>query len=146
MELMHKNLTLTMILLGGLALSLSSCDTVTEPSATFEAQGNWHLQSFALADGSTLQVPNPENYTIQFGADGSLSVRADCNRCNGSYESPLGTNLQIGLLACTLAHCGPESLDFRYTSALGSASSFRRMGDELALTYDGGTMVFLVSP
>jgi heat shock protein HslJ len=135
-----------MILLGGLALSLSSCNTVTEPSATFEAQGNWQLQSFVLDDGSTIQVPNPENYTIQFGADGALNVKADCNLCNGSYESTFGNNLEIGLLACTLAHCGPESLDFRYTSALGSTSSFRREGDELILDYSGGTMNFTVSP
>ena len=135
-----------MFLLGGLALSLSSCNTVTEPSATFEAQGNWQLQSFALDDGSTIQVPNPENYTIQFGADGSLNVRADCNRCNGSYENTFGNNLKIGLLACTLAHCGPESLDFRYTSSVGSTSSFRRAGNELFLNYNGGTMNLLVSP
>jgi heat shock protein HslJ len=133
-----------MILLGGLALS--SCDTATEPSAVFEAQGNWQLQSFALDDGSTIQVPNPENYTIQFNGDGSVNVKADCNVCNGNYESKTGTDLQISVLACTLAHCGPESLDFRYTSALGSTSSFSRAGDELFLDYNGGTMNFLVNP
>jgi heat shock protein HslJ len=143
---LNKSKHLTLILIGGLTLSLFSCNTATEPSATFETQGHWQLQSFALDDGSTLQVSTPENYTIQFGADGSLSVRADCNQCNGSYEITFGTNLRVGLLACTLAHCGPDSLDFQYTSALGSTSSFHRIGDALSLAYDGGTMNFLLGP
>jgi heat shock protein HslJ len=142
--LKNKNLYLAMILLGGLALS--SCNAVTEPTAVFEAQGNWQLQSFALDDGSTVQVPNPENYTIQFGAEGALRVKADCNLCNGSYENDFGNSLEIGLMACTLAHCGSESLDFQYTSALGSTSSFSRTGDELFLDYNGGMMNFLVQP
>jgi heat shock protein HslJ len=133
-----------MILLGGMALS--SCNTVTEPTELFEAQGNWQLQSFTLDDGSTIQVPNPENYTIQFGADDSVNVRADCNVCNGSYENKFGNSLVIGNLACTLAYCGPLSLDSRYTSALGSTSSFSRTGNELFLDYNGGTMNFLVNP
>lgn len=138
------NLYLALILMGGLVLS--SCDTATEPTAVFEAQGNWRLQSFALDNESTIRVPNPEKYTIQFDGDGSVHVRTDCNLCKGRYENKFGTALEIKALACTEAYCGPESLDFPYTSAVTSTSSFRREGDELFLKYNGGTMHLLVNP
>jgi heat shock protein HslJ len=143
-KLKIKSLLLALTLLGGFVLS--SCDSVTEPSAVFEAQGTWQLRSFELDDGSTIQVPNPEKYTIQFDGQESVNARADCNLCNGRYENKFGNDLEISLLACTLAYCGPSSLDFRYTSAVTSTSSYRREGDELFLNYDGGTMNFSVNP
>jgi heat shock protein HslJ len=131
------------ILLAGWALA--SCDSGTSNSEVSELQGDWQLQSFALNDGSTVPVPNPEAYTAQFSADGSVNVQADCNRCNGPYEIE-GNNIDVGLMACTLAFCGDASLDSQYTAALSGASSFVRSGDELLLSYSGGTMRFQLSP
>lgn len=132
-----------MILLAGWALV--SCDSGTSNSEISEVQGSWQLQSFAMDDGSNVTVPNPEAYTAQFTPEGTLNVRADCNMCNGGYETE-GNNIQVGNMACTLAYCGDASLDSQYTSALSSASTFARNGDELLLAYSGGTMRFLVSP
>ena len=74
-----------MILLAGWALV--SCDSTTSNSELSAVQGSWQLQSFALDDGSNVTVPNPEAYTAQFTPEGTLNLRADCNVCNGGYET-----------------------------------------------------------
>ena len=118
-----------------------SCDTATIPSAVSDVQGQWELQAFELNDGSTVPIPNPEKFTAQFGADDSLNLTVDCNACNGSYEAS-GNSLSIGLLACTLAYCGNDSLDSTYMRALGSISTYARQGQELRMEYADGTMRF----
>ena len=83
------------ILLAGLAFV--SCDSGTSNSEVSELQGDWQLQSFALNEGSNVPVPNPEAYTARFDADGSVNVRADCNRCSGTYETEGNTRrLMVG--------------------------------------------------
>jgi heat shock protein HslJ len=92
---------------------------------------------------SGTSIPNPDNYTVQFTAGGDVSVQADCNMCNGSYETE-GSAISMGPIACTRAFCGPLSLFNQYTAALSTVSSFVRRGHELELTYSGGTMKFTV--
>jgi heat shock protein HslJ len=82
-------------------------------------------------------VPDPENYTIRFDADGRVNVQADCNLCNGSYQTD-GTGLTIGPLACTRAFCPPPSLGNLYTAVLGTTTSFQRTGEQLFINYAGG--------
>ncbi len=131
-----------MILLAGWALT--SCDGGTSSSEVSGIQGSWQLQSFMLDDGTNVSIPNPENYTARFTAEGTVNALADCNNCNSSYETTSGS-ITIGMLACTRAYCGDASLDAQYTAALSSASSFSRGGDVLLLTYNGGTMRFLTA-
>lgn len=123
-------------------LVFTSCNTVTSPEELCQAQGVWRLTEFS--NGATISIPNPENYTLQFATGDSVSIRADCNVCNGSFETE-GNNLSIGLLACTRAFCGPLSFFDQYTAALSTVSSFVRRGDELELVYSGGTMKFKVT-
>lgn len=132
-----------MILLLGGAL-FAACTSSTSVSDVSGVQGEWALQAFELNDGTAQQVPNPENYTIQFLADGNAHAQVDCNVCNGSYETE-GNSISFGLMACTLAACPPGSLDSQYQAALGSTSTFVRSGSELSLGYAGGTMRYSLS-
>lgn len=126
------------VFLGIFSLIVStSCNTVTSPEELCQAQGVWRLTEFT--NGATITIPNPENYTLQFATGDSVSIRADCNVCNGPFETE-GNNLSIGPLACTRAFCGLLSFFDRYTDALSTVSSFVRRGDELELAYSGGTM------
>jgi heat shock protein HslJ len=127
-------------------LTLASCNTATQPSSLYDVQGDWQLQSFELAGGNTTKVPNPGKYTIRFDENDAIHLRADCNRCNGQYEKKNGTELNISLLACTLAYCGPDSLDSQYLRGLGATSSFQREAEELLLIFSDGIMRFRVSP
>ena len=105
-----------------LALGLASCgaDPVTGPSAI--AGGVWKLQSLQRADLSILEIDQPERYTLEFGEAGALLVRADCNRCSGSYTTS-GSSLQVGRLACTLVACPADSHESEFLQVLTAATS-----------------------
>ncbi len=71
----------------------------------------------STGEGTT--VPNPENYTITFNADGTLDGKADCNSFTGTYSQENGGSI-ITLGASTMAYCGDTSLDQQYLTLLGS--------------------------
>ncbi len=123
---------------------MAACESSTSTSELSEVQGIWELQAFELDNGNVQEVPDTQNYTVTFEADGSVHAEVDCNVCNGSYETE-GNSITTGLMACTLAACPPGSLDFQFQTALGSATSFVRTGGELSIRYAGGTMRFRVS-
>ena len=121
-------------------LTFINCDQATLPSEFFSGQGAWELQSL----GGT-QVPNPENFTITFGADGELGALADCNVCGGEYEVN-GDDISLEIQFCTEAYCGDDSLDREYLEALANTAGYARNGDRLTLDYSGGMLVYKVSP
>ncbi len=123
------------------AVLVTSCSNEISLSSTDDPQGEWQLVAFELNDGTEIQVPNPAAYMVNFGASGEVRIVADCNNCGSSYATD-GTNLAIGLLACTRAACLPGSFFDQYTAALDSASAFERRGNTLFSTYSGGTMRF----
>lgn len=88
-------------------------------------------------------VPDPENYTLVFRPDGQYQVKADCNLGSGSYTVD-GNSLTLGVMAMTMAECGPESLYNEYAALLGNVSSFGMDGDRLVLYLkdEAGHMVF----
>ncbi|HXV64369.1 MAG TPA: META domain-containing protein [Vicinamibacteria bacterium] len=131
----------TVILLSVAAI-VSGCDTSTSvPIDTAALQGVWALEAFELSGGQVVTVPDPSQYTLELAEDDALHARTDCNLCNGSYRVS-GSDLSIGLLACTRAACLPGSLEQPYVDALGSATSWELVGDELTIRYAGGRMRF----
>lgn len=123
------------------ACASTTSTTELEPSDPAAPLGSWSLRAFDLAGGQTVLVPAPERYLLELREDGEAHVRADCNFCNGSYRSS-GAELEMGLLACTLAACPPGSLDGDYLRALGSSSSYVRTEGELAIVYLDGVLRF----
>ena len=95
------------------------------------------------APASQSVVPNPENYTITFNDDDTLSIKADCNQVTGSYTLN-GSDLTITLGASTLAFCGEASQDTIYLASLSRVSSYAIESGELQLSFpdDGGKMDF----
>ena len=126
-------------LMGACESTTSTTELETPEPAT--PVGSWSLRAFDLAGGQTVLVPAPERYQLSLGQDGDAHVRADCNFCNGSYRSS-GTELEMGLLACTLAACPPGSLDGEFLRALGSASTFEVTEGELSVAYPNGVLRF----
>jgi heat shock protein HslJ len=70
------------------------------------------------SSGETTTVPDPENYTITFPADGTLDGKADCNTFGGTYTQENGFHINLG--SSTMAYCGDDSLDQQYLTLLGS--------------------------
>ena len=77
----------------------------------------WRLVSFQSMDDAqgTRRPTDPSRYTLQFGADGRVRMRLDCNRAVGSWSAepsrdPSSGGLRFGPLAATRAICSPPSL------------------------------------
>ncbi|MEJ2600414.1 MAG: META domain-containing protein [Anaerolineales bacterium] len=66
-------------------------------------------------------IPDPENYTLTFNEDGTVSIKADCNVAMGSYQLS-GDQLTISMGPTTLAECGPESSYNQFLTLLEQAA------------------------
>jgi len=87
--------------------------------------------------GETTTVSDPQNYTITFRDDGTLSGKADCNTFSGTYSQEGGLTVTLG--ATTMAYCGEASLDQQYLELLSAVVAGGPDGQgNLALENAGG--------
>jgi heat shock protein HslJ len=128
-------------LVGSAACESTGPTALESESSTASPEGSWALQVFDLDGGQSVTVPNPEQYTLDLGADGRANLRVDCNVCNGSYGVQ-GSDIEFGLMACTRAACPPDSLDDEYLEAISGASAFHIVDGELRIAYSGGVLRF----
>jgi len=86
-------------------------------------------------------LPDPENYTLTFNADGTVSIKADCNVAMGSYQLS-GDQLTISMGPTTLAECGPESSYNQFLILLEQAAGVGMGYGNLVITLanDAGEM------
>jgi heat shock protein HslJ len=118
---------------------LASCgEDAVGPS---EVQGEWRLVSLEPTGQATSIIPDPSRFTARFGANGRLSLRADCNACNGSYVLADGT-LVSSPFACTRAACSTAPLDTQFVGILEGSSEARETATELVVSSDRGRLVF----
>mgnify|MGYP003604719437 CR=1 FL=1 len=97
--------------------------------------------------GEKTTVSDPQNYTITFRDDGTLSGKADCNTFSGTYSQEGGFSITLG--AMTRAACGENSMDQQYLQLLGSVVAGGPDGaGGLALETAGGEqrMTFVSGP
>lgn len=100
---------------------------------------------FTNADGETIAVDNPENYTLILFPDGTYSAKADCNVANGVFT--YGEDGAIALLpgVQTLALCAEGSQSDVFLGFLSSVESLT-VGDDGSVTMnatDGGSATFV---
>ena len=86
-------------------------------------------------------VPDPENYTLAFHADGTLDIQADCNQVGATFTQE-GSALIIELGPSTMAACGEDSLDQQFLASLDQVNSFGMLAGDLKLTGETFTMGF----
>ena len=94
--------------------------------------------SWAKASDGTA-VSDSDKYTLTFNEDGSVAIKADCNRAFGGYET-VGDVLTFGALGMTRAMCQPGSLDQQFAQELGSVRGYALVDGELVLKTEGGEM------
>jgi len=94
--------------------------STAEAPATNPIQNiNWKWVSVTnQSTGEVTEVPDPNQYTIIFNADGTLNGKADCNSFSGTYSQVNGLIITLG--PSTMAYCGEASLDTMYLSLLSS--------------------------
>ncbi len=104
-------------------------------------------------DGAIVEnVPNPENYTLFFNADGIYNAKVDCNNSSGRYATPAASGGQNDIImeagAMTMAFCGEESLDTTMTQLFDQALTyeFAEAGAVVLFTaVDGGPVDYFRS-
>jgi heat shock protein HslJ len=114
--------TRSLILLACLSL-LAACVPVPAPAPTNSITGIvWQWVSVTnQTTKQTTTVPAPENYTIVFNTDGTLTGKADCNSFTGTYSQENGFTIKLG--ATTMMYCGDASLDAQYLQLLSSVAA-----------------------
>lgn len=103
----------------------------------------WQWVSFTTPV-EQVNVDAPERYTLQFGRDGRITLRADCNRGGTTYSVSADRRIALKPIALTRMMCPPGSLSDRYVKEIGRATSyFLKDGDLfLELPVDSGTLRF----
>lgn len=126
--------------------------TASEPpegAATQEslADTHWRLVQFQSMDDSigTLTPEDPTRFTLNLRADGTVSLRLDCNRGNGTWSADAADDgksgsFTFGPLATTKALCPPPNLDERIARDAEFVRSFLLQDGQLHLSLmaDGG--------
>ncbi|GJM39722.1 MAG: hypothetical protein DHS20C20_00040 [Ardenticatenaceae bacterium] len=130
------------------AVHTEELTVVEETAVPDELLGPWYWLAFQdSADGAEsndIIVPNPAKYTLEFLADGTAQIQADCN--SGSSQITLeGSSLTFAPGPMTLAECDPGSLYNEYLARLGDVVTY--VFDEdgnlvLNLKVDAGNMIF----
>lgn len=103
------------------ALVIPACSAQEQVSPTPDSiQGiNWQWVSVRLQPGGeTTLIADPQNYTIIFNQDGTVTGKADCNNFFGKYSTENG--LVISDLASSKMFCGEDSLDMQYLELLSN--------------------------
>lgn len=115
------------------------------PAAAASLAGtSWQLVRFEGGDGTVLLPDDSSKYTLEFGADGNVAVRLDCNRGRGTWKEPQPGALELGPLALTRAACPPGSLHDQIARHWTYVRSYvTRNGHlHLSLMADGGIYEF----
>ena len=104
--------------------------------------GSWLLVEVQSMDDRVYLPGKDAEFTLRLNSDGSLEVRADCNRGKGSWKSESPSSLVFSPLATTRAMCPPGSLHDRYLADLSYVRSYViREGDLYLATYAGGAIL-----
>lgn len=144
------------------ALVLAGCAAI--PSQDTPAQGSdvfvgpfaglggtsWRLVEMQSMDDTqgVVRPDDPQEYTLNFNADGTVAARFDCNRGSGTWRNDIanatGGTLTFGPMAVTRALCPAGSLGERLERQFPYVRSFtlrdRRLN--MALMADGGILVW----
>jgi len=101
----------------------------------------WQWVQTIYSNDSKTAPAKPESYTVQFGVDGTVNVKADCNRKGGRYSGK-GQQIAIEITQSTMAACPEDSLEDTFVrDLLGGANWFLKDGDlYIDLKFDSGTM------
>jgi heat shock protein HslJ len=128
---------------GGAALPAApSTDGSSAAAAATLPGGTWRLVSLRETGQPEVAVARPDLFTAEFTAGGRIELRADCNRCAGSYTSG-AASLSVTPMACTRAYCvATAPLDSTFTKLAGEATTWTAGDERLELASDSGILRF----
>lgn len=125
------------------ALALVGFSTVASQALANDLSGtSWRLVKIMSMDDRVDLPDDPSKYTLDFRADGSVAILADCNRGMGSWTLESASQLQFGPIASTRAMCPPGSLSETYLAQFEWVRSFvMRDGHLFLATMADGSII-----
>lgn len=128
---------------GGMAGGATGGAGSSGGGATMELGGTLWQWAGYVSPVERLTIDDPSRYTIEFGLDGRVACRVDCNRANGPYKVT-EREINVNLLAMTRAFCGPNSHGDTFASYLTRVTTwFVRDGQlYMEMPVDSGTLRF----
>lgn len=117
----------------------------TPDPALIDKTWGWEARDPNSSDIASLDVPNPEHYTLTFNEDGTFSARVDCNNVAGEYASSPPDSIAISPGPSTLVACPPGSLADEMVKLFDAVRNFRFLenGNLLILAWaEGGPLDF----
>lgn len=103
----------------------------------------WLLTEIHYLNDVAVKTYNPSGYTLQLFHNGTVLVKADCNRGIGTFEL-VGKQLTFHNIGYTREICLPGSLSGQYINALDAAFSCMLRDEYLFIysTADSGVLKF----
>ena len=129
------------ILLMSIVLVFAGCSDNSPSSPTPQSvDGVWRIISIQPASQAVQTAPVAVQYQVEFN-DGRVTLRVDCNTCNGSFALNNGT-LTIGpVLACTRAACATAAFENAVVSLLSGDHQTSATLHNLTLTSSRGAVL-----
>ena len=131
-------------------LAQSAAPAAPRPAGPL-AGTEWRLVEIQSMDDAvgTKRPADPSLFTMRLGADGTVNMRLDCNRANGSWTAtpsaePSNGQFQFGPLAGTRALCPPPNLDEEITKQAQFVRGYMLKDGRLFLSLmaDGGILAW----
>jgi heat shock protein HslJ len=133
---------MTRLLVLTLALGTLLIGCATPAGSLTNTTWKWSA-STTTSPASQTNVPNPDNYTINFKPNNTFDAKADCNQVSGSWSTDNGNSMTIKPGPSTLAACGPASLGSQFVAGLSQATNYVLDSNGMTLTLGtAGTMTF----
>jgi heat shock protein HslJ len=105
----------------------------------------WRLLEIQYMNDTTIRPEDPSLFTMRLNMDGTVNMRLDCNRAQGTWFAEPGADgvsgrFEFGPLAATRALCPPPNLDERIVAQAKFVRGYLLRGGRLYLSLmaDGG--------
>jgi para-nitrobenzyl esterase len=95
---------------GAVSVSVASALRREQKPVSALSSTSWQLVKFQGPDEQTFTPDDKSKYTINFGINGRVVARVDCNRASSTWKATAEGELQFGSWSRTTAKCGPNSL------------------------------------
>ena len=135
----------------GQVTSAPEVETTVSESVAVLVDTDWQLVEIQSMDDAvgTVRPDDPNLYAMRLNADGTVNMRLNCNRANGTWTiepsaDPSNGHFEFGPLAMTRALCPPPSLDEQVAAQAEYIRGYLLKGSRLYLSLmaDGGIFVW----
>jgi para-nitrobenzyl esterase len=107
---------------------------------------SWQLVKFQAPSEETFAPDDKSKYTINFGSNGRVTARVDCNRASSTWKVNEKGELQFGSWSRTNAKCGAGSLHDQIVNDGANVRSFSIKDGHLFLSGMSGGGYYELEP